>query len=78
MTHKKSTRLFLLLCEHQDQPSVLLMKTVKGYGTVVGEGANIAHQLKKIDDETLSEDSRQIAHPLKRRGSQGIGVFSSW
>jgi len=38
---------------HKGQPTVILAKTVKGYGTGVGEAANKAHQLKKLDMESL-------------------------
>jgi pyruvate dehydrogenase E1 component len=39
---------------HRDQPTVILAKTVKGYGMgSAGEGQNITHQQKKLDDEAL-------------------------
>ncbi len=39
---------------HQGQPSVLLIKTVKGFGMgKAGEGRNIAHQAKKMVDEDI-------------------------
>jgi pyruvate dehydrogenase E1 component len=39
---------------HKDQPTVILAKTVKGYGMGrAGEGQNITHQQKKLDDEAL-------------------------
>jgi pyruvate dehydrogenase E1 component len=39
---------------HQGQPSVLLIKTVKGFGMGrAGEGKNIAHQAKKMNDEDI-------------------------
>jgi len=38
----------------QGQPTVLLVKTVKGYGMgKAGEGRNIAHQAKKLTDEDI-------------------------
>jgi pyruvate dehydrogenase E1 component len=41
---------------HKDQPTVILAKTVKGYGMGrAGEGQNITHQQKKLDDEALKE-----------------------
>ncbi len=40
--------------EHRGQPTVILAKTVKGYGMgVAGEGQNITHQQKKMGDEAL-------------------------
>jgi pyruvate dehydrogenase E1 component len=39
---------------HEGQPTVILAKTVKGYGMgKAGEGQNITHQQKKMDDEAL-------------------------
>jgi pyruvate dehydrogenase E1 component len=39
---------------HQGQPTVLLVKTVKGYGMgKAGEGRNIAHQAKKLTDDDV-------------------------
>ena len=39
---------------HQGQPTVILAKTVKGYGMgVAGEGMNITHQQKKMGEEAL-------------------------
>jgi pyruvate dehydrogenase E1 component len=39
---------------HKGQPSVLLVKTVKGFGMgKAGEGRNIAHQAKKLSDDDL-------------------------
>jgi pyruvate dehydrogenase E1 component len=39
---------------HKGQPSVLLVKTVKGFGMgKAGEGRNIAHQAKKLSDDDI-------------------------
>jgi len=39
---------------HSGQPTVILAKTVKGYGMgKAGEGQNITHQQKKMDDDAL-------------------------
>jgi pyruvate dehydrogenase E1 component len=39
---------------HKDQPTVLLIKTVKGYGMgKSGEGKNNVHQTKKLTDEDI-------------------------
>jgi pyruvate dehydrogenase E1 component len=39
---------------HKGQPSVLLVKTVKGFGMgKAGEGRNIAHQAKKMSDDDI-------------------------
>ena len=38
---------------HKGQPTVILAKTVKGYGTGTGEAVNKSHQIKKLDIESL-------------------------
>src|SRR6058998_1731639 len=39
---------------HKGQPTVLLIKTVKGFGMgKAGEGKNIAHQAKKLSDDDI-------------------------
>ncbi len=39
---------------HKNQPTVLLVKTVKGYGMgKAGEGKNTVHQTKKLSDEDI-------------------------
>jgi pyruvate dehydrogenase E1 component len=40
--------------KHKGQPSVLLIKTVKGFGMgSAGEGKNTVHQTKKLTDEDI-------------------------
>src|SRR5246500_3482545 len=40
--------------EHRGQPTIILAKTIKGYGLgEAGEGKNITHQQKKLNDEEL-------------------------
>jgi len=47
---------YLAATTHREQPTVILAKTVKGYGMGrAGEGQNITHQQKKLDDEALRE-----------------------
>lgn len=42
--------------EHKGQPTVILAKTVKGYGLgEAGEGRNISHQQKKLNEQELRE-----------------------
>lgn len=41
--------------EHKGQPTVILAKTVKGYGLgEAGEGKNVTHQQKKLNEEELA------------------------
>ncbi|GAB3368603.1 pyruvate dehydrogenase (acetyl-transferring), homodimeric type [Azotobacter armeniacus] len=50
---------------HKGQPSVILAKTIKGYGTGAGEAKNIAHNVKKVDVESLKLFRDKFDIPLK-------------
>ncbi|MCL4201100.1 MAG: pyruvate dehydrogenase (acetyl-transferring), homodimeric type [Pirellulaceae bacterium] len=51
--------------EHKDQPTVILAKTIKGYGLgETGEGRNIAHQKKKANEEELREFRSRFGIPI--------------
>ena len=49
---------------HKRQPTVILAKSIKGYGTP-GEADNIAHSLKKVDFEGLKKFRDRFNIPLK-------------
>ena len=54
--------------EHRGSPTVILAKTIKGYGLgEAGEGRNITHQQKKLNEEELKEfrDRFDIPVPLE-------------
>src|SRR2546430_3669053 len=51
--------------EHRDQPTVILAKTVKGYGLgEAGEGRNISHQQKKLNEKELREFRARFNIPI--------------
>ena len=51
--------------KHKGQPTVILAKTVKGYGMgAVGEGKNIAHQQKKMPIEALRQFRDRFNIPI--------------
>ncbi len=50
---------------HRGQPTVILAKTIKGYGMgEAGEGQNITHQQKKMDQEALLKFRDRFDLPL--------------
>ena len=50
---------------HRGQPTVILAKTMKGYGMgTAGQARNSTHQQKKLDDETLMAFRDRFALPL--------------
>ena len=51
--------------EHKGQPTVILAKTVKGYGLgEAGEGRNISHQQKKMNEKELREFRERFDIPI--------------
>jgi pyruvate dehydrogenase E1 component len=51
--------------EHKGQPTVILAKTVKGYGLgEAGEGRNVTHQQKKLNEKELREFKTRFAIPI--------------
>jgi len=51
--------------EHQGTPTVILAKTIKGYGLgEAGEGRNITHQQKKLNEKELREFRARFNIPI--------------
>ena len=51
--------------EHKGQPTVILAKTIKGYGLgEAGEGRNITHQQKKLNEKELREFRARFDIPV--------------
>lgn len=51
--------------EHKGSPTVILAKTIKGYGLgEAGEGRNITHQQKKLNEEELREFRTRFGIPI--------------
>jgi pyruvate dehydrogenase E1 component len=51
--------------EHKGQPTVILAKTIKGYGMgEAGEGRNITHQQKKMNEEEMREFRSRFGIPI--------------
>ena len=56
---------FKAAVEHRGQPTVILAKTVKGYGMgEAGEGKNITHQQKKLNEDELKEFRTRLNIPI--------------
>ena len=51
--------------EHRGQPTLILAKTIKGYGMgQAGEGMNISHQQKKLDYEAIRRFRDRFSLPV--------------
>ena len=56
---------FKAAVDHKGSPTVILARTIKGYGLgEAGEGRNITHQQKKLDQEELLEFRTRFGIPL--------------
>jgi pyruvate dehydrogenase E1 component len=52
--------------EHTGQPTVILARTIKGYGLgESGEGKNITHQQKKLNEEELRRFRERFGVPIR-------------
>jgi pyruvate dehydrogenase E1 component len=62
---KKVYAAFKAATTHKGQPTVILAKTVKGYGLgEAGEGRNISHQQKKMNEKELREFRARFDIPI--------------
>jgi pyruvate dehydrogenase E1 component len=56
---------YLAAVEHKGSPTVILAKTIKGYGLgESGEGKNITHQQKKLNEDELKEFRTRFGIPI--------------
>src|SRR5437016_8346552 len=50
--------------EHKGQPTVILAKTIKGYGIAAAESRNPTHQEKKLNDQALAAFKERVEIPI--------------
>ena len=61
---------------HKDQPSIVLAKTVKGYGMGdAGEGQNITHQQKSMDIESLKAFRSRFDLPISDQDVENLSYY---
>jgi len=62
---KKVYAAYKAATEHKGEPTVILAKTIKGYGLgEAGEGRNITHQQKKLNEKELREFRARFDIPI--------------
>src|SRR6201987_3339131 len=62
--------------EHCGQPTIILAKTIKGYGLgEAGEGKNITHQQKKLNDDELKMFRSRFSIPLSDEELHGAPFY---
>ncbi len=63
--HQKVYAAYHAAVNHKGQPTVILAKTIKGYGLgEAGEGRNISHQQKKMNERELREFRMRFDIPI--------------
>ena len=61
---------------HKGQPTVILAKTVKGYGLgLAGEAQNFTHSVKKLDTEALKEFRDRFDIPISDQDLDAIPYY---
>ena len=61
---------------HTGQPTIILAKTIKGYGMgSAGEGQNTAHQQKKLDLEALKEMRDRFNIPVSDKDIEEVPYY---
>ena len=61
---------------HKEQPTIILAKTVKGFGMgAAGEGQNIAHQQKKLDMDAVREFRDRFNIPVADKDLEDVPYF---
>src|SRR5579864_6794411 len=62
--------------EHKGGPTVILARTIKGYGLgEAGEGKNVTHQQKKLNEEELKEFCSRFGIPLNDEDCATVFFF---
>ena len=62
--------------EHQGGPTVILARTIKGYGLgEAGEGKNVTHQQKKLNEDELREFRSRFGIPLSDQDIHDVPFY---
>jgi len=62
--------------EHVGQPSVILAKTIKGYGMgEAGEGKNTTHSQKKLGLEALNRVAKRFRIPVTEKDAEELNFY---
>jgi len=62
--------------EHQGSPTVILARTIKGYGLgEAGEGKNITHQQKKLNEQELREFRSRFGIPISNEEIDAVPFY---
>jgi pyruvate dehydrogenase E1 component len=67
---------YLRACRHTGSPTVILAKTIKGYGLgEAGEGRNVTHQQKKLNEREMEHFCRRFEIPIPEERIHTISFY---
>src|SRR5690242_21139627 len=62
--------------EHKGSPTVILAKTIKGYGLgEAGEGRNITHQQKKLNEQEIAHFRSRFEIPIPDEAARNAAFY---
>ena len=66
---------FKMAMETKGKPTVVLVKTIKGYGLGTGEGQNVTHSQKKLTEEDLQKFRTRFNIPIPAEAVDSISFY---
>ncbi len=73
---KKVYAAYKAAVEHKGSPTVILARTIKGYGLgEAGEGRNVTHQQKKVDEDTVRHFGERFGLDIKEDQIANVPFF---
>ncbi len=73
--HKKIFAAFEQATQNQDGPTVILIKTIKGYGMQGYEGSNAVHQKKNLSADERAETARRLGIPISDEAARSADFY---
>ena len=73
---KKVYAAYKAAAEHTGSPTVILARTIKGYGLgEAGEGRNVTHQQKKVDEDTLRHFGERFGLKIREDQIEQVSFY---
>jgi len=73
---KKVYAAYKAAAEHKGSPTVILARTIKGYGLgESGEGRNVTHQQKKVDEDTLRHFGERFGLKIREDQIEQVSFY---
>src|SRR5690606_34925135 len=73
--HRKIYAAFSRAMQASDQPTAILIKSIKGYGMQGYEGSNVVHQKKNLNPDERVETARRVGIPLPEEDARRAAFY---